>query len=60
MKKKVSRMSNEIFKAFSEVRNMGGQFVALPEPRFEPNLTVTRGTLAAKLNSFKALSTIGG
>ena len=51
-----------LFEAFpAEVRNLGnGQFVVLPGPRFEPNTTVARGTLAAKLNSFKTLFTTGG
>jgi len=51
-----------LFEAFpAEVRNLGnGQFQVLPGPRFEPNTTVTRATLAAKLNSFKTLFTTGG
>ena len=51
-----------LFEAFpAEVRNLGnGQFVALPGPRFEPNTTVTRATLALRLNSFNQLFTSGG
>ena len=50
-----------LFEAFpAEVRNVGGQFVVLPGPRFEPNTTVTRATLATKLNSFNQLFTTGG
>ena len=45
----------------AEVRNLGnGQFVVLPGPRFEPNTTLTRATLAMKLNSFNQLFTTGG
>ncbi|MCY7348823.1 MAG: S8 family serine peptidase [Pyrinomonadaceae bacterium] len=51
-----------LFEAFpAEVRNLGnGQFQVLPGPRFEPNTTVTRATLATKLNSFKVKFTTGG
>jgi serine protease AprX len=37
-----------------------GQFTVLPGPRVEPNNTVTRGTLASKLNTFRQLFKIGG
>ena len=51
-----------LFEAFpAEVIQIApGQFQVLPGPRFEPNTTVNRGTLAAKLNSFNALFTTGG
>jgi serine protease AprX len=37
-----------------------GQFTVLPGPRVEPNNTVTRAALAAKLNQFRQLFTTGG
>ena len=37
-----------------------GQFTVLPGPRVEPNNTLTRATLASKLNSFRQLFTTGG
>ncbi len=37
-----------------------GQFQALPGPRFEPNTTVKRATLAEKFNSYNILFTTGG
>jgi serine protease AprX len=37
-----------------------GQFQVLPGPRFEPNTTVNRATLAIKLNSYRQLFTTGG
>ncbi len=51
-----------LFEAFpAEVRQIGpGQFQVLPGPRFEPNTTVNRATLATKLNSFNQLFTTGG
>lgn len=51
-----------LFEAFpAEVRQIGpGQFEALPGPRFEPNTTMTRATMAVKLNGFKQLFTTGG
>ena len=51
-----------IFEAFpAEVRQIGpGQFEVIPGPRFEPNTTVTRATLAAKLLTYRQLFTTGG
>jgi serine protease AprX len=51
-----------LFEAFpAEVRNLGnGQFQVLPGPRFEPATTVTRATLATKLNAYRQLFTTGG
>ncbi|HZH35048.1 MAG TPA: S8 family serine peptidase [Pyrinomonadaceae bacterium] len=51
-----------LFEAFpAQVIQTGpGQFQVLPGPRFEPNTTVTRATLAARLNSFRQLFTTGG
>lgn len=51
-----------LFEAFpAEVIQIApGQFQAVPGPRFEPNTTVKRGTLAAKLNLYRQLFTIGG
>jgi serine protease AprX len=40
----------EVFPA--QVIVIGGQFVALPGPRFEPDSTLTRGLLAGKLSNF--------
>ncbi len=42
------------------VQTAPGQFTVLPGPRVEPNNTVTRAALAAKLNKFRALFTTGG
>nr|MDQ3042464.1 S8 family serine peptidase [Acidobacteriota bacterium] len=54
-------IDKNLFEAFpAEVRVVNGQFTALPGPRFEPNTTVTRATLATKLNSFNQLFTTGG
>ena len=55
-------INDGLFEAYpAEVRNLGnGQFVVLPGPRFEPNTTVNRSTLATKLNSFNRLFTTGG
>ncbi|MGI8996767.1 MAG: S8 family peptidase [Pyrinomonadaceae bacterium] len=37
----------------AEVRQIGpGQFIALPGPRVEPTVNITRAALAAKINSF--------
>ena len=37
----------------AEVREIApGQFIALPGPRFEPNTTISRATLAIKVNIF--------
>ncbi len=45
----------------AEVRQIGpGQFIVVPGPRFEPDTTVSRGTLAARLNRYRALFTTGG
>ncbi len=50
-----------LFEAFpAEVRFVNGQYQVLPGPRFEPNTTVNRATLAGKLNSFSQLFTTGG
>jgi serine protease AprX len=55
-------IDNSLFEAFpAQIIQTGpGQFQALPGPRFEPNTTVNRSTLASKLNSFNALFTTGG
>jgi serine protease AprX len=42
------------------IQTAPGQFTVLPGPRVEPNNTITRATLAAKLNSFRQLFTTGG
>ena len=51
-----------LFEAFpAEVIQIApGQFQVLPGPRFEPNTTVTRATLANKLNVYRGLFSIGG
>jgi hypothetical protein len=51
-----------LFEAFpAEVRQIGpGQFQVIPGPRFEPATTVSRATLAVKLNAFRQLFTTGG
>lgn len=51
-----------LFEAFpAEVRQIGpGQFIAIPGPRFEPATTVSRATLAVKLNQYRSLFTTGG
>jgi serine protease AprX len=51
-----------LFEAFPAevIQTAPGQFTVLPGPRFEPNTTVTRATLAAKLNSYRQLFTTGG
>lgn len=51
-----------LFEAFpAEVRQVApGQFIVVPGPRFEPATTVTRATLAGKLNAYRALFTAGG
>jgi len=51
-----------IFEAFpAEVRQIApGQFIVIPGPRFEPGSTITRGNLAAKLNSYRQLFVTGG
>ncbi len=51
-----------LFEAFpAEVRQTGpGQFVVLPGPRFEPNTTVNRATLATKLVISNLRFTTGG
>lgn len=50
-----------LFETFAaEVRIVNGQYTVLPGPRFEPNTTVNRATLAAKLNIFHGLFTTGG
>ncbi len=55
-------INNNLFEAFpAEVRNLGnGQFEVLPGPRFEPNTTITRATLAGKLVAYRQLFTTGG
>ncbi len=54
-------VNNGLFEAYpAEVRNLGGgKFEVLPGPRFEPASTMTRGTLAGKLNKFNQLFTTG-
>ena len=42
------------------IQTAPGQFTVLPGPRVEPNNTVTRATLATKLNGFRQLFTTGG
>ena len=37
-----------------------GQFQVVPGPRFEPATTISRATLASKLNTFRRLYTTGG
>lgn len=51
-----------LFEAFPAgvVETTPGQFQVLPGPRFEPNTTVNRATLAIKLNSYRQLFTTGG
>lgn len=51
-----------LFEAFpAEVIQIApGQFQVLPGPRFEPNTTVTRATLANKLNIYRGLFAVGG
>jgi serine protease AprX len=51
-----------LFEAFpAEVRQVApGQFIVVPGPRFEPGTSVTRATLAGKLNRYRALFTTGG
>lgn len=55
-------IDNGLFEAFpaQAIQTGPGQFQLLPGPRFEPNTTVNRSTLAVKLNSFNALFTTGG
>jgi serine protease AprX len=54
-------INNGLFEAFpAEVIQIApGQFQALPGPRFEPNTTVSRATLAVKLNAYRQLFTTG-
>jgi len=42
------------------IQTAPGQFTVLPGPRVEPNNSITRATLAVKLNAFRALFTTGG
>ena len=51
-----------LFEAFPAqvIQIAPGQFQAVPGPRFEPNTTVKRGTLADRLNIFNSLFTTGG
>ncbi len=45
----------------AEVIQIGpGQYQAFPGPRFEPNTTVNRATLAIKLDKYRTLFTTGG
>ena len=54
-------IDKNLFEAFpAEVRVVNGIYQVLPGPRFEPNTTVTRATLATKLNTFSQLFTTGG
>ncbi|MBC7910507.1 MAG: S-layer homology domain-containing protein, partial [Pyrinomonadaceae bacterium] len=54
-------INNNLFEAFpAEVIQIApGQFQALPGPRFEPNTTVSRATLAVKLNAYRQLFVTG-
>jgi serine protease AprX len=49
----------EIYEA-QVIETAPGQFQVLPGPRVEPNNTVTRAGLAAKLNVYRQLFTTGG
>lgn len=51
-----------LFETFpAEVRNLGnGQFEVIPGPRFEPNNSVKRSTLASKLIKLRTLFSTGG
>jgi serine protease AprX len=51
-----------LFEAFpAEIRQIApGQFIAVPGPRFEPGVTVSRAVLATKLNEYRSLFTTGG
>ncbi|HEY0659417.1 MAG TPA: S-layer homology domain-containing protein, partial [Pyrinomonadaceae bacterium] len=42
------------------IQTAPGQFTVLPGPRVEPNNSITRATLATKLNTFRKLFTTGG
>lgn len=55
-------INDGLFEAFpAEVRQIApGQYQVLPGPRFEPNTTVSRATLAVKLNQYRQLFTTGG
>jgi serine protease AprX len=55
-------LNKGLFEAFPAqvIEVAPGQFQALPGPRFEPNTTVNRATLAIKLNSYRQLFTTGG
>ncbi|MBV9210456.1 MAG: S8 family serine peptidase [Acidobacteria bacterium] len=55
-------LNNGLFEAYPAqvVQVAPGQFQALPGPRFEPETTVTRATLAVKLNQYRQLFIIGG
>jgi serine protease AprX len=54
-------INNGLFEAFpAEVKQIApGQFQVFPGPRFEPDTTVTRATLATKLNKFHQLFITG-
>ncbi|HEY0546964.1 MAG TPA: S8 family serine peptidase [Pyrinomonadaceae bacterium] len=55
-------INDGLFEAYpAQVVQTGpGQFQVLPGPRFEPATTVTRATLAVKLNQYRQLFVIGG
>jgi len=55
-------LDNGMFEAFpAEVRQIApGQYIVIPGPRFEPGTTVSRATLAVKLNKYRSLFTTGG
>lgn len=55
-------LNTGLFEAFpAEVREISpGVFQAIPGPRFEPAVTVNRGTMSAKLNTFYGLFKTGG
>jgi hypothetical protein len=58
----VNTKFNSLFKAFPAgvVEISPGVYQALPGPRFEPNTSINRATLAIKLNAYRQLFTTGG
>ena len=55
-------INDGLFEAYpAQVMQAGpGQFQALPGPRFEPDMTLSRATLAARLSQYRQLFAIGG
>ncbi len=55
-------INDGLFEAYPAqvIQTAPGQFQVLPGPRFEPDTTVSRATLAVKLNQYRQLFTIGG